>query len=247
MKNKKSAWKKWLLGIGIFLILLIVSAILYLRFNTYQAMPEATVLLEDEAVSHEEDWISITPENVSDQIVLYPGGLVETAAYLPLAKDLSSEGYQVFIPDMPLNLAILNTDIIDEIKEANPSDKNWWLAGHSLGGASAAIYADDQDEEVKGLILLAAYPSDETDLSESSLNVLSITGSKDGIMDTEQFVETKELLPEETTYVEIAGGNHSNFGSYGFQEGDKKSDLTREEQQGQIVQLISDFILNQNP
>ncbi|HAJ70260.1 MAG TPA: hypothetical protein DCO62_03425 [Alkalibacterium sp.] len=246
LKHKKTAWKKWFVGIGIILILLIAFGFFYLRLNTYQALPEATVLFEDETVKQEEDWISVTPDNFSDQIVLYSGGLVETAAYLPLAKDLSNEGYQVFIPDMPLNLAILNTDIIDEIKEANPSDKSWWLAGHSLGGASAAIYADDKADEIEGLILLAAYPSDENDLSETSLSVLSIIGSKDGVMNTEQYAETKDLLPNETTYTEIVGGNHSNFGTYGFQEGDRKSDLTNNEQQHQIVQVINDFIIDQN-
>ncbi|MDN6194395.1 MAG: alpha/beta hydrolase, partial [Alkalibacterium sp.] len=75
---------------------------------------------------------------------------------------------------------------------------------------------------------------------------LSIIGSKDGVMNTEQYAETKDLLPNETTYTEIVGGNHSNFGTYGFQEGDRKSDLTNNEQQHQIVQVINDFIIDQN-
>ncbi|SFC22468.1 Alpha/beta hydrolase family protein [Alkalibacterium subtropicum] len=245
MKSKHRSWKRWALGIGIVILLILFSAYIYLRLNTYEALPEAASSLEDDTVSQEDDWIKITPDEIIGQIVLYQGGLVENAAYLPLAMKLSEQGYQVFIPDMPVNLAILDTDAIEEIKEANPSEKEWWLAGHSLGGASAAIYAEEHAEQIDGLVFLAAYPSDNSDLSDSDLSILSITGSQDGILDTEQFEQTKRLLPEETVYAEIEGGNHSNFGAYGFQEGDRESDLSRKEQHEEIVRLINDFITSE--
>lgn len=246
MNVKDKTWKKWLAGIAIMILLIVTSGYIFLRVNTYKASQEATDLLLDETISQEADWLMVTPEKITAQIVLYQGGLVETAAYLPLALNLSEEGYQVFIPDMPLNLAILDTDIIDEIKETNPSEKDWWLAGHSLGGASASIYAEENAEEIEGLVFLAAYPSDNSDLSDSDLPVLSITGSNDGILNADQFEQTKGLLPEDTSFVEIAGGNHSNFGSYGFQEGDSESELSRIEQQNEITQLIDAFIRNRS-
>jgi len=239
---KKTSWKKWLAGFGTIIILLVLLGFLFLQFNTYEASKEATDLLSDEGVSQGDDWLTVTPDEIDGQIVFYQGGLVEPAAYLPLAKTLSEENFQVFIPRMPLNLAILDMDVIDEIIAANPSDKEWWLAGHSLGGASASIYADENAEEIEGLIFLAAYPSDSSDLSDSALAVLSIAGSLDGIINTEQYEKTKALLPEDTVYAEIEGGNHSNFGTYGFQEGDRKSALSREEQQEETVQVISDFL-----
>ena len=239
---KKTSWKKWLAGFGTIIILLVLLGFLFLQFNTYEASKEATDLLSDEGVSQGDDWLTVIPDEIDGQIVFYQGGLVEPAAYLPLAKALSEEDFQVFIPQMPLNLAILDMDVIDEIIAANPSDKEWWLAGHSLGGASASIYADENAEEIEGLIFLAAYPSDSSDLSDSALDVLSIAGSLDGIINTEQYEKTKTLLPEDTVYAEIEGGNHSNFGTYGFQEGDRKSVLSREEQQEETVQVISDFL-----
>ncbi|MER2063904.1 MAG: alpha/beta hydrolase, partial [Alkalibacterium sp.] len=50
----------------------------------------------------------------------------------------------------------------------------------------------------------------------------------------------------DTVYAEIEGGNHSNFGTYGFQEGDRKSVLSREKQQEETVQVISDFLKNRS-
>ncbi|WP_423189795.1 alpha/beta hydrolase [Alkalibacterium sp. f15] len=242
LKIKRISWRKWLLGLFIVVVLMIVSGFFFLRMNTYKAMPEATALLEEDNVNQDERWITITPEEIEGHIVLYQGGLVETEAYLPLANELSGEGYQVFIPKMLLNLAILDIDAIDEIKAANPSEKEWWLAGHSLGGASASIYAKENHEEIAGLIFLAAYPSNDSDLSALPLAVLSITGSNDAVLNLDQYEQTKDLLPEDTTYVTIDGGNHSNFGHYGFQTGDMESNLSREEQQDEIVHYISDFL-----
>ncbi|OJF94160.1 alpha/beta hydrolase [Alkalibacterium sp. 20] len=244
MKIKYISWKKWLLSLFIVVVLIIISGYIFLRMNTYKAMPEATALLEEDNVTQDERWITITPKEIEGHIVLYQGGLVETEAYLPLANELSDEGYQVFIPQMPLNLAILDIDAIDKIKVAYPSEKEWWLAGHSLGGASASIYAKENYEEIEGLIFLAAYPSDNSDLSALLLSVLSITGSNDAILNLDQYEQTKDLLPEDTTYVTIDGGNHSNFGHYGFQAGDMESDLSREGQQDEIVHYISDFLNN---
>ena len=42
--------------------------------------------------------------------------------------------------------------------------------------------------------------------------------------------------------VEIAGGNHAQFGNYGPQDGDLPVEITAEEQQAQAVAAITDFI-----
>ena len=41
----------------------------------------------------------------------------------------------------------------------------------------------------------------------------------------------KPKLPETTIFVQIKGANHSKFGFYGFQFGDKRADIRREQQQ----------------
>ena len=44
-----------------------------------------------------------------------------------------------------------------------------------------------------------------------------------------------KILPSDTIRVEIAGGNHAQFGWYGNQPGDNEATIRREIQQEQIV------------
>ena len=43
-------------------------------------------------------------------------------------------------------------------------------------------------------------------------------------------IESKENLPQDTTYVEIEGANHSQFGNYGHQKGDNDALISEETQ-----------------
>jgi hypothetical protein len=46
---------------------------------------------------------------------------------------------------------------------------------------------------------------------------------------------SRSLLPPDTQWTAIEGGNHAQFGWYGPQPGDNQATITREEQQAQIV------------
>jgi hypothetical protein len=58
----------------------------------------------------------------------------------------------------------------------------------------------------------------------------------------EKFDETKALLPANTKYVVIEGGNHAQFGSYGFQAGDNEATISPEEQWTQIAAATLEFL-----
>lgn len=235
-------WKRILLSFILIISFIIIGGYVYLKTSTYEAMSEVTKLLKDESVRVENDVIIIEPDETVGNMVLYQGGLVEMEAYLPLAKEFSEEGYRVFIPYMPFNLAIIDSNAFESIYEEYNSNLPWWIGGHSLGGTSALIYADKHVEQLEGIILLASYPSESVDISDSDLSVLSITASNDQILNQDNFEESKDLLPNNTIYRQIDGGNHSNFGYYGFQEGDGKSDITREEQQQKVVEYFIENI-----
>lgn len=231
--------KKIGLGLIILVIGLSMGLILFIHDRTYTAMEEAVVLLGDHRVRQEDDWIVIQPEEEARaNFVLYPGGFVETEAYVPLAVSLSEEGVRVILPHMPFHLSILDSNRFEAIYEAIDSDLPWWIGGHSLGGTSALLYARENEEFIEGAVLLASYPSENTDLSQSSLTVLSINATHDAIINETQYKETQSLLPDDTSYVSIEGGNHSQFGYYGFQKGDGRSEITREEQHQQVVEAI---------
>lgn len=55
-------------------------------------------------------------------------------------------------------------------------------------------------------------------MTESAVPVLSITATKDKVLNQEAYQEAKQYLPERTEYVSINGGNHGGFGSYGEQK-----------------------------
>ena len=62
------------------------------------------------------------------------------------------------------------------------------------------------------------------------LQVLSIYGSEDKVMNYEKYESGKENLPEDFVQIVIDGGCHAYFGMYGEQAGDGAPDITNEEQ-----------------
>ncbi|MFZ1780692.1 MAG: alpha/beta hydrolase, partial [Enterococcus aquimarinus] len=72
--------------------------------------------------------------------------------------------------------------------------------------------------------------------------VLSITGSKDGVLNQEAYESGKQYLPAETTFEVIEGGNHAGFGSYGAQKGDDEATIPNENQQEIISQLVLEWL-----
>ena len=135
---------------------------------------------------------------------------------------------------MPANLAVLDMGAAEAHLDEFPDIENWYVGGHSLGGSMAASYAAEHADELEGLLLLAAYSTE--DLTGSGLDVLSIYGSEDGVLNMDKYNEYRPNLPEETTTeVIIEGGNHAGFGDYGPQDGDGEASLSGEEQQRQTA------------
>jgi len=61
--------------------------------------------------------------------------------------------------------------------------------------------------------------------------VTKVYASNDGVAPPNRVISNKGLLPKETQWVEIKGGNHSQFGHYGHQLFDGKATISRETQQ----------------
>ncbi len=99
----------------------------------------------------------------------------------------------------------------------------------------AALYADKHREQVSGLVLCASYPPSSSSLADSSMKVVSIYASLDGLATRDKIDASRKLLPANTTWVQINGGNHAQFGWYGSQSGDHPAIISREEQQAQII------------
>lgn len=179
-------------------------------------------------------------------IIFYPGGRVNYKDYLPLMTLCAQKGITCVLVKMPFDFAVFDISAARKIIKQLPEIKNWYMAGHSLGGAMAAAFISRHKKEFNGLILLAAYTTHN--LSASGLRVLSIYGSRDGVLNMKKYQKYKKNLPAEnnglTEYI-IEGGNHAQFANYGAQKGDFGPDISVGQQQKITAEVITVWVENQ--
>ena len=180
------------------------------------------------------------PEKAKTGFVFYPGGKVEYTAYEPLMKACADKGILCVLIEMPFNLAVLDMNAAEGIMSRYPEIENWYIGGHSLGGSMAASYLSKNVDEFEGLILLGSYST--ADLSGTDLDVLSIYGSEDKVMNYEKYTNNKTNLPNDFTEVVINGGCHAGFGMYGAQDGDGIPIISNEEQIRLTAEKISELV-----
>ena len=188
------------------------------------------------------DYITFQPSNLQPAtgFIFYPGGRVDYRAYAPVLRTIAENGYFVALVHVPLNMAFFDVNAAAQVQAEHPDIQNWVVGGHSLGGAMASVYAKDHLTELDGVIFFASYPADDS-LKNTNLKVLSIYGTND-MAGMETFEVKKSLLPADTKYIVIEGGNHAQFGSYGPQEGDKPATISPEEQWEQVAAATVEFL-----
>jgi hypothetical protein len=228
-------------------ILLIAITLGFLGWASFPLGPENAALASlqsDDSVTVQtsSDWITFRPA-ASDPVsgfIFYPGGRVDYRSYAPLLKPLAERGYLVVLVRMPLSLAVFSPNKAEIVIGSFPEIQNWAIGGHSLGGAMAANFCYNHPGVIDGLVLWASYPADSNSLANQSLKVLSIYGSEDGGLDGIE--ASAPLLPADTIWYRIEGGNHAQFGDYGPQPGDGIATINPEEQQNQIMSTTQEFL-----
>lgn len=214
-------------GRYILIALLALIAFLAVAFfayvNDYRHADEtALALLDSPNVRQVDNLTILTPDagkETGNGFIFYPGGKVEETAYLPLLERLREGGVTVVLVKVPLRLAVFDVKAADKVYDAVPGVSRWYLGGHSLGGAMASSYVKGNEDKLSGLILLGAYP-----VNDSPISTLCIYGSEDIMLD-------KTKLEGVANVLRLEGGNHAQFGNYGVQEGDGTATMSREEQQ----------------
>lgn len=244
MQKRKSYKKHWFFG-GMIILSIVAGCAFYVN-DYYRALPEALAVVAEPAegiivAEEKNDRIVFEPEDAKAGLIFYPGGKVQYEAYAPLMEALAEEGILCVLLHMPANLAVLDMNAAEGITEEYPDIEKWYIGGHSLGGSMAASYAAKNVEELEGVILLASYST--AALQDSGLDVVSIYGSNDRVLNLEKYDKYRENLPEDFKEEVIEGGNHAYFGKYGFQEGDGDANITNENQIKSTVDIVATEIL----
>jgi pimeloyl-ACP methyl ester carboxylesterase len=235
----------WVLGaIGAVILAAIVAFLLWANIGVMAAEPDALAAVEDNpAVTLTDEggaWVLAPASGDSDTgLVFIPGAKVEPVAYPATFVGVVEEGATVVITKPTLNLAFFDLRPLSDFTRLVPRIDDWFVGGHSLGGVRACQLAEGTD----GLVLLGSYCAN--DLSGTDLAALSISGSDDGLSTPEKIDENAHLLPPDTIFVVIEGGNHAGFGAYGPQAGDGTATIPEAEIRTQITDALGPFLLGE--
>ncbi|HSQ40129.1 MAG TPA: alpha/beta hydrolase [Anaerolineales bacterium] len=195
------------------------------------------------SVVRRDGFITFSPAGTSPTtgFIFYPGGRVDYRAYAPVLRMIAEQGYFVALVKVNLNLAFFEINAADDVISAHPEVAHWAVGGHSLGGVAASSYASGRPEVVSGVVFWASYPADDS-LKGLAIPVLSVFGSNDGLSTLDTIEESRALLPPDTVFVLVEGGNHAQFGSYGEQSGDNPALIPAEEQWAQVAEATAKFL-----
>jgi hypothetical protein len=169
-------------------------------------------------------------------LVFIPGAKVDPYAYMyKLSEIVERTGATIVITKPTLNLAFFDQRPLSTFTADAPGVDRWFVGGHSLGGVRACMLADDP--AVAGLVLLGSYCAN--DLADSGLEVVSISGRRDGLSTPAKIADARQLLPTDADFVEIEGLNHAGFGDYGKQPGDNSATISTDEQRDAITDALA--------
>lgn len=176
-------------------------------------------------------------------LIFYPGALVDPDAYVPMARAVAEAGYEAVIINIPFRAGMMarNRDVAfarTTTFMADAPQKAWIIGGHSRGGKMAVQLAQAQPDLMQGLLLVGTSHPREDDLSHITMDVTKVFASNDGLASEEEVHQFAPNLPSHTHWVRIDGGNHAQFGWYGWQLGDRGATISREAQQQQAVEAI---------
>ncbi len=233
----------WVLGsIGALVVALVIGVAVWSQVGVMAAEPGPLASVRENAdveLTDVDGSLVLSPSGAASGVglVFVPGAKVEAEAYLARLQDVvADEGVTVVVTRPWLNLAFFDPRPLSSFTELAPEVSTWLVGGHSLGGVRACQLAADAD----GLVLFASYCA--TDLSDSGLPVLSISGSEDGLTTPQKVDENRGMLPADAVFVEIDGAAHASFGDYGPQAGDGSPTITDADMTAEVTASVAGLL-----
>jgi len=181
-------------------------------------------------------------------LVFFPGALVDPRAYAPLAKAVAGEGFRVVIVEFPRRGVFGGAgspelrNRIDSVLSSLDDSGDFVLAGHSKGAVVASTVACSNPPNLSGLVLIGTTHPRDVDLSNLSVPVTKIAGTRDGLARPADVRQNARLLPPHTRWIWVEGGNHSQFGWHGFQPMDRRAEVDAAEQRTLMIDGVLDLL-----
>ena len=235
LRNVRRGWV--VLGLAATVVFVIWSLV------AYRAAPDARAAVRpDDAVDvrHGDGRWSFVPTTRDGReragLVFFPGALVDPVAYAPLAHAVAEAGFPAFIVELPRRGTMGGADDpavderVDALLRVPNAPRRWVVAGHSRGAVVAARMASERRRGLAGLVLIGTTHPRDVDLSALPQPVTKVVGTRDGLARVAGVQANRAKLPAGTRWVWIEGGNHSQFGWYGFQPGDRRATIAASEQ-----------------
>lgn len=197
-------------------------------------------VVADESVRIESgDWLIMRPADAEPTagLIVYPGANCDIRGYAPVLREVAAQGYLVVAVSMPFDFSIFAPNSANDVRDAFPEIRQWVIAGHSMGGAMAARYAFDHQDDLAGLILWDSYPPKTNSLADSRLPIVHIHRATMDGRPSPKFEVQRHLFPDSSVWVPIPGGNHMYFGSFdgGGYEEEWDAVIPRERQQAVVI------------
>ena len=177
-------------------------------------------------------------------LILYPEGRMDMHTYAYPARLMAEEGYLVVYLS---RRAQTDFDIegenerIQAVMADYPDISTWVVGGHTWGCNFAAYFAATYPERVAGVVLWAPRFDPPVDLSGSELPVLAIYGTRDE-ENTGFLADVEPLLPAQTEWQVIEGGNRVGYASFGPMAADVGATIPETTQQEMAVEYTLDFL-----
>jgi len=215
-------------------------------YRTSGVAPEMLVNDNLVIVEHTDEYMSFLPtvNPAATGLLFIVGGGVGAEAYAPMLRPIAEQGFPVYVVKLPLRLAPLESQKNAAVNRAknvinrHTETQDWVLSGHSLGAALACRLAAEGWPNIKDLVLVGTSHPKKINLSGAMMPITKISATHDGVATAERIQENRHLLPQETTWVEIKGGNHAQFAHYGRQLFDGAATISRQDQQDQTREVL---------
>ncbi|MEQ1693342.1 MAG: alpha/beta hydrolase [Gemmatimonas sp.] len=221
----------------------------------YRATSDARVAMKSDGqvvVEPDGEVIRFSSVTKTDKVpvglLFIAGSLVDPVAYAPLARAVAAAGFPVILVKLPRRGAFGGADspevLLNALSAIHEDERAWqWLiGGHSRGAVVASRMVSELAElgarSIAGLLLVGTSHPRDVDLSRYKRPVTKIYATRDGLASVEKIEANRRLLPSTTRWVRIEGGNHSQFGWYGFQPGDHFATISADAQHTQLITAV---------